>query len=264
MSEFPIHLDSTGVVRSLSLQPSPPAFGVGLPRGDILALSDIREFSTHPQEIEIKDQGQIGACTYHGLATTGEGTRAAAGMTYVPLSPWYGYSQVARGRNVGTSISESLEVIKQVGLAPESMVPWGTIDPRYLSAESHAAAKRFRCEIGANLTTWQEILSAVALGRYVTLSVVVGNGFDSLDSDGVPPAYRGAANHAICVGGGLKFSAKKGPLLDAQNSWGERWGMGGRFRISQAHIDNAQWFEAITLVAVYDDPQDVTNPPMVA
>ena len=264
MSESPIHLDSTGVVRRLNLIPSPPAFRAARPGGIVLPPSEIADYDRWPAEVTIKDQGQYGACNGHATATAIEYARSVVGMTHVPLSAWYVYAILCNGWDRGSSISDALNQINDDGIAPESLVPWGTINPRQLTQSARQSASRFKAEYAASLTTWDEIVSAVALGQSLDLSVCVGGNFSSLDSEGVPPAYRGPGNHAVMVGGGIKTSRRWGKLVRMANSWGTAWGQKGFCWLAKAHIEAGRYFECYSVSAVYDDPQDTTNPPMVA
>lgn len=264
MSEFETHVTPDGVPRALNLVESPATFKANFGAGRVIPASSIRDFQSWPAKLTIKDQGSFGACVGHATATTIEANRSASGKTYIPLSAWFPYAILCNGWDRGASISEALTVAVRDGVAPESTVPWGTINPAKLSADSRKQAKRFTIEFGDSLDGWEQVLTAVALGQFVNLSVRAGNNFSNLDSEGVPGLTRGAANHAVTVGGGIKTSRKHGQLVLMTNSWGKAWGQAGQCWLSRAHIDNAGWFEAYTVVASHDDPLDPTNPPRVA
>ncbi len=264
MSDFPSHVTPDGVKRALNLIPSPPAFRASKPLAGVLQDSEILDFDNWPSSVKIKDQGQYGACVGHSTATSIESERAFSGMSPIPLSAWYAYSILCGGIDRGASIADALTLITADGIAPETLVPYGTINPRKLTDGAHKAAPRFRAELAATMTGYEDAISEAALGRFVVLSIPVGDQFSNLDPEGVPPVYRGVANHAVCVGGGIKTSKKWGRLIRMANSWGARWGLDGFCWLSKAHIDNALYFEAYSVSAVYDDPQDPTNPPKVA
>src|SRR5690606_13903366 len=139
-------------------------------------------------------------------------------------------------------------------------VEYGTIDPRRLPQQAHDAAPRFRIEIGEPLRSFREMMSATQLRKPFNFSVHVGGGFDRLDSDGVPGYSGGWGNHAVCGGLGAKKTSRHGWVILWQNSWSTRWGDNGFAWISERFIDDQGYFDAYTIDAVLDDPQDPTRP----
>jgi hypothetical protein len=257
---------SSGETRVLGLVPSDPRLVAAVPSwadagNPVLPESEWKEFDEWPDAVKIKDQDGKGACNGHAAALAQELARYAAGMTHVPLSAWYVYSILCNGIDRGSSILDALALVKERGVAPEADVAYGLINPRRLTDQSHKDAARFKLEVGAKLTTWPEIVTAVLLRRPLNLSIQVGMGFNNLDAEGVPPVAMGPGNHAVCVAMGLKNSKKWGWLVKMPNSWGTQWGQNGFYWLSQRHVARSRWFECYEVSAVVDDPQDQTNPP---
>lgn len=253
----------TGETRLLGSIPSDPRKVAAVPLyvGEVLPESELREFDDWPKAVAIKDQDGKGACNGHATATAAELARFVEGMGHVPLSAWWVYSILCNGVDRGSNILDAYELIGKDGVAPESTVDYGIINPRKLTAEAKAAAPRFRVEQGESLKTWRQITSAVMLRQSLNISVCVGRRFNNLDAEGVVGVDRGPGNHAVCVGLGLKKSAKHGWLVKMGNSWSTQWGQDGFCWLSEAVIEAGSYFEAFSVKAIVDDPSDADNLP---
>jgi hypothetical protein len=248
-----------GVTRALGLIPSkiygatllataPPSGAVIVPASELVA------FDAWPRELPILDQGQWNACTYFSSVQALSYARYESGQPYVALDPLYPYLKVTGGRNTGTNILQAAQVLAMGGVPPVNMAR---------STGVTAAALRFRIELSESLTTWEELLSAVARRRPVVGSVYVGMSYHYLDAEGAMGVNRGQANHAIFLGGGLKHSKVHGWMVKHAGSWGTAWGQGGFGWYTQAHFDNAGYGEAYTVQAACEDLADNENPPPV-
>lgn len=257
-------LVANGDRRILNLQPSPAGNLVGIPAfGPTMPDSEVRAFDDWPAPLKIKDQDGAGACNGHATATVLEFARYHSGQPYVPMSAWWVYGCLVKGWDRGSNIIDALNLISDKGCAPESMVKYKDYSGRY-SDDAKAAAMRYKLEIGAQLKTWEEVLTAVALRQSVNLSIRVGMGFNNLNSDGCPGVGRGPGNHAVMCGGGIKKSRRSGWLVRMANSWGSGWGLDGFCWLGRAHIEAGTWFEAFTVSAVIEDLADDDNPPPVS
>jgi hypothetical protein len=248
-----------GHERILNLQPSDPRklHRYRATPFPTIPLDKVQEFDDWPSEVQYKDQDGAGACNGHATATFEEYLRALAGMPYVALSAWYIYGMLVHGRDVGSNITDALELIQSKGVAPESDVKYGDFSGNY-QATTHADASRFTCEIGGSLTEWEEIVSVVALRGACNMSVRANDGWSrGLDSDGCPPVGRGPGNHAVMVGGGIKRLANGEVAIRMTNSWGAKWGLGGYCWLKRAHWEAGTWRECIFGRAVARDPKDV-------
>jgi hypothetical protein len=235
----------------LLLQESPPEFHAlfSSKPAKVIPSSEIRDFDLWPQALKIKNQGTIGACNGFASATAVEYTRAMHNLPYVRLSPWWVYGKLVGGWDTGSNIGQALDLIRREGVAPDHLVKQGDFSGRY-SNEAVAEAAKYKVEIGSKLTTWDEILTAVALRRGVNFSVRA-SGWDSgrLDADGCPPVGRmGPHNHAVFGGGGIKTTSRGERLIRMANSWDVRWGDRGFCWISRAHFEEGWWREAFEVV----------------
>jgi C1A family cysteine protease len=264
-SDLPTIVDPfTGETRVLGSLPSDPRLVAAMApyRGEVLPESELREFDDFPEHIKIKDQDGFGACNGHAAATAAEMARYVQGMDHVPLSAWYVYAILCNGRDVGSNILDAYKLTSDKGIAPESSVKYGIINPRKLTEDAHEAAPRFRVEMGETYQSWRQIVSAVMLREAMNLSVCVGRNYNNLDEDGVMGVDRGPGNHAIAVGLGLKKTKRWGWVIKNPGSWSTQWGVDGFGWVSEAMIEAGSFFECYSVKAVVDDPSDPENPPL--
>lgn len=264
MAEHKTIIDAyTGTRRVLNLRPKPPSLTLRAQR-TLAAIpeQDWIEFAYEGVPVKVKDQGQFGACNGHAVATSAEIARWIAGLGHVDLSAWFIYAILCNGRDVGSSIAEGLDLIRREGICPEADVPWGTINPRNLTQQSHQHAGRFKVEIGASLPDFDAMMSATQQGRPGNFSICADS-FGRLDADGCPGYSRGGCNHAVTYGLGAKKGRDGKWMILCQNSWRVDWGLNGLFYIKDYHVNGAPYFDAYEVIAVGYDPEDPDQPPVV-
>lgn len=255
-----------GVEYKLGNFPSPYGYRVSasrpLPKIDI---ATIRPFEYPESVVQIKDQGQYGACCGHAAASSLEWARWIANPTspYQSLSAWFVYANLCGGIDRGASISEALQFLIDNGTCLDGSVPHGTINPRRLTDPNKQEASRFKIEVGQKLTTYDQMVISAALGQTYNASVCVGSNFTNLDSNGVAGFSRGMGNHAVCGGLGLKKGPDGDWLIKFQNSWTRSFGVNGFFWISRRHVEQQGYFDCYNLIAVESDPQDPDRPPVL-
>ena len=271
--QFPLdfHTDPRGHIRPLGLVPPLP--GASLPVGDftvpIVPQDQWVEFDlttdpTYP--LKIKDQDSRGACNGHATAEAMELARWIHGQAHVPLSGWFPYAILCGGWDRGSSIGEALSLIQTKGLAPESDVEYEVINPRKLTDQAYKDALNFKCEVGAPLETWEQIMSAVQLKLGgVNLSIRCGGSFTP-DAGGVVNVSRGPGNHAITAGHGAK-KVTAGPYkgqwaIKWQNHWTAQWGLNGYAWLVQDHWDKQSYAEAWVIRTPIENPTDPSIPPV--
>jgi C1A family cysteine protease len=271
MAQYPLpfHKDSNGQYRPLGLVP--PLLGSVMPVGEFLIPtipeSEWQEFdlTTEPgYPLVIKDQNGKGACNGHATAEAMELSRWLHGQPHVPLSGWFPYAILCGGWDRGSTISEALSLIQKTGLAPETQVAYGTINPTKLSKEAYDVATNFKAEVGIALDTWEQIMSAVQLrmgGIDISIKVPNLSSWD-LDSEGVVPVASGMGNHAICAGHGAKKLKDGRWAIKWQNSWTDQWGNKGYAWYTQNHWEKQSGREAYVIRTPAENQRDDSNPPV--
>lgn len=258
---MPWHSDGCGGVRMLaSLCPGvdhrPRVLGwlaSGMP---IIPRAKWEEFDAPTADVVIKDQGSTNSCVGHAWASAVELAFRTAGSPHTKLSPWYVYSQINNGRDMGAIISDGADVVR-AGVAPDASVPQGTWRARQIPDGAKQLAPRYRVAEVYVAETWDAFVSAVLLGFYSPFGLAVGARFNDLDQDGVATTG-GMPNHAVCGGGGLK-QARRGWAVKVRNSWGTRWGLNGFFWVVESAW--SRWADAVVIRAVLDPP-DQSPPPV--
>ncbi len=216
--------------------------------------------------VRIKDQGQHGSCTGHGNTSALETARAIAGLQYVDLSATFPYAFNNRNQDNGAITSEVTEWMAMNGTCPMSMCDEDTIYTRNIKnlAEAQRIAKRFRFGKHYAVTNWAEVGSALSYGFTVVISLCVGTGWESVDSEGMVPASRGYANHCIYV-----RSLKRRPSgargssqwkAEMPNSWGERWANNGIACVTREHFENSKMGDHVAIQTALLDPEDADGP----
>lgn len=249
--------DPSGEVRLLASRPAPAglmlATKITLPD---LPDSELREFDLRlnpDYPVQIKDQNGKGACNGHAAASSYEDASYISGLPHVPISAWSIYAPLCNGWDVGSSIAEALQLFEQQGAAEESYVPYGTINPKQLSAEALANRACHKIEIGCKLHTFRDLLVAAHMRFPFNFSVPVNSGFNTLDEYDVPQNRPGDHNHAVSGGFALKKSVKYNWLVPTRNSWGTNWGRKGYFNTAERTI-LGPGFDAYCVIATVINP----------
>ena len=264
-NELPTIIDPyTNELRVLGTIPSDPRLVASIPpyTGTLLPESELQEFNDYPDHLEIKDQNGKGACNGFATAAALEQTRYVQGMKHVPLSGWFTYAILCNGRDVGSNILQAYAQAQEIGVAPESTVDYGIINPKNLTPRAHKEAQKYRLRVGASYQSWRQIVSSVMLRENLNLSVCVGRNFNNLDQEGVAGLDRGPGNHAVTVGLGLKKSKRWGWLVLMRNSWSPRWGQSGFCYLAEAHIEAGSYFECFSVHQVSEDLEANELPPI--
>ncbi len=264
--EAPAFIDPLGIPRILgrtfsnrpqmAIQPFADAPGV-----PVIDLAKIPAYDRWQANIPILDQGQIGSCTAHGLASAMMKARDLANYAYIPLGPTSLYAQINGGRDQGSNPSDGITALQQNGICTLADVPDTFIRWESISSQAKDTAKRFRvvAEGVYTLSNFAEIVTADYLGWGVCLTINVGNNFNP-GTNGIVGYAPGMANH--CVSGGEGFQLIGGqPAYRFRNSWTTRWGVNGCGWFTARYIDQQPQMEAFAIKWTLADPLDPNNPP---
>ena len=209
--------------------------------GAILSAPDIRDYHLHaktnkfPESFELpmpeaKQQGMVGSCVAHALATIIEYYNKKEYTFHLPMSVGYIYGNRISGthRDAGMNIRDALKDLRNEGDVPEYLFPVNVEVPdiyrlvEQCKEELRPKALPHRISSFARVYTIDEMKAALysgypiifAIDWYKKAAVRDGVlGFDSKTSNGC---------HCMVIYGWNE----KGWLF--QNSWGPLWGNRGR------------------------------------
>ena len=167
-----------------------------IPRSEWDSLA--KGISLRPYVREILDQDGVGSCATESTTQGVMVARAAAGLPHVSLNPWSIYWYTSGGRDGGSSIDENLAYVPEHGICPTELHPRSKGWRAKPSDAAMDAAMAYRIEEFYDITTVDEMVSALLTGF---------------------PVVYGAAGHSVLKVAHL--DASKG--LDV-NSWSTAWG----------------------------------------
>ena len=246
----------------------PPSEAVSAPPPDFVSArkvfprSEWRDISLRHYGVPIMDQKQSSACG--GFATCAAFSVGwyASGQPQYRFSPFWIYGLCNHGRDAGLVLSDALAALIEHGVAREEAVPSGAM---FRSQFPTTAFSDARCHkvMAWKLSSFDELGSALAQGLTVVSGIMVGQNLGKLDSEGVCPLPdRIVGGHAMAHLG-IKRSNRHGWLIETQNSWSSRWGMGGYCYLHEGHF--AGRVDAFAVGIGLDSVADrTTDPPPVA
>lgn len=266
---LPHVVDHKGVRRACGHVPSRrlPMSGFAPPMApaDLIPPADYEEFELPmPSGVMIKDQGQVGACNTHSETLNLQLVDVAAGRPNVALSAWAPYGWLTNGHDIGSSPVEGLDLLQTRGTPPDAAVAHGNYFPQTYGPQILTEAARFRCEKGVQITTDDELATAIQRLSPVTIAIPVGDAFSDLDAEGVAPLAAGYCNHAVSAVLGMKRAKNGQWIFKVANSWGVGWGLDGFFWLYLAGTTRRAGFEAVMFQSGTDDPQDKGLPVLAA
>jgi hypothetical protein len=177
---------------------------------------------------KIKDQDGVGSCATESTSQAVEITRAFDGMPWVELNPWSIYCFTSGGRDNGSSIDENLVHVRQYGICPEAVWPRSKGWSAKPDKDAMEAAKLFKIDEFYDLTTTEEIGTALLLG----FAVVFGwNGHSCVLTE-LLSASPSTAKYA--------------------NSWSPQWGDEGFGTINLSSINFQYGAFAVRTITVPD------------
>ncbi len=265
---LPIYIDHNGFARPLGNFPTPAStrltFTSPIDQIDVGAIEEF-EYDIAALGFAIKDQNGKGACNGFAADESLEIAMLIKNPSlYVKLSPWFIYSILCNGIDRGSNIGDALDLLSKTGTCLDTSVPYGTINPRSLSAAARAEAARFKIDVGGQLANFADMVKATQLRRPFNFSIRVGPGFDQLDADGCPRVSAGMGNHAVTGGLGLKIGKDGKPRIKWANHWTAQWGDKGYAYVGEEHIAHQPGYEGYDVIVPSADPQEPDRPPPVA
>jgi hypothetical protein len=210
--------------------------------------------------VPIRDQLQIGSCACNAASSALMMDRDAQGFTFDLLSATYLYSLVNGGVDAGSYPEDVIRALVARGTCLESQAPEGLYLRSQIRDRPGADATAGRFKVGADdwyaITTWEGLVTATLLGYHWFAPVYATQPWYQVGPDGRAPATPGPGNHEVCGGEGATIDSRGDVVLDARNSWGERWGAAGYFGYREAHMVSQPYWRAIAVKSALPDPQD--------
>lgn len=209
---------------SLDILPSPPD-----PRDytePVVATMHLPKRASLPT-YKILNQYQTPYCAgASGAGTAGGFYKKHFSMTYLY---WLAKRYDGIPDRPGTYLRTICKVMNKYGCGLEEDMPFTDTKPEI---RGHETARKYRVKRYYRLRTIHEIKTALAFGQYVLLATFVTKD-NWMRSDGwiSKPSghlYGGHATYLYGYDDNLTQGKYKGYFIGA-NSWGERWGSGGRY-----------------------------------
>lgn len=277
---LPMYVDDAGNVRILAnlpqtvesrqLRSAAPTFrqylqSVGLdviPRNKLKGVNNRKRF---PSKDFITSQRNSSGCVGWSDELATRRLAFALGLRNRDGSPLkfsgaFRYAHINGNRDAGAMIGDSMRSAERDGICFQSEFDYPNIFMRQIPASAFETAKRFRLVNSYRIDTYDELLTAIEIGKFPQFPVQVGSNFGSTDSDGVSGVSRGYGNHSV-HGDGSKFSTRWGWLVDMPNSWSASWCDDGRTFLSEKHFNALGDFDGWVHVDFAGDPLDPNPPP---
>lgn len=201
-------------------------------------------------------------CASQATAGGMEVARLANGKTYRKLSAVFMYAQVNGGVDQGSRISDMIACAKSMGTCLYELGPDdGRFRKNQFSSDAYKQASRFRVLDAFRVRTFEEMCSALSLGRPVVSGFACGANFTKGnwgDNEVAPLPDQLVGGHAV-LHVGIKI-VNGVPLIETVNSWAG-WNRDGCTWMRREHWDAKYGFpfEAYAIVNMMDDPQDTSD-----
>lgn len=206
----------------------------------------------------IYDQNGKGSCVGHGTAAAFGAAWSMAGNKARRFSACYVYSLINGGSDRGAIVEDALKAMEKYGVCLESTVgPLKIYRSQYDTQAADNEAKRFTIFQSYQLDSFDEIASAVQLGKLAVFGIDIGRNFEP-NTHGVIPERSGSGGGHCMYACGLKRISGKW-YLEVPNSWHERWGLNGVCYIPESYF--AGYVDAFVIETPHSDPQDPNSPP---
>jgi len=182
----------------------------------------------------IENQGGIGSCQGHMQASMGEGCYwVATNGKVTQFSNIYAYYKTQQidglsGRDVGSTLSGGLTVVKNHGLCPLDVMPYPSRYSWNVPREADKAAADYKIKTGVVLRSERELFNFLATGQGFAGMGIMWNNINTTAQGTIERYnYSGGGGHAVGILGYSERRKGDRPYYWVANSWSERWGNKG-------------------------------------
>jgi hypothetical protein len=225
---------------------APPSYG---DHAIVLPRSEWVEREPDPTWVPVLDQDGYNSCTGNAAVGSLMQSFALSGIAVPELSASYVYMHVNGGADNGAVLSDTLAILKSRGAPPSRTCPENLIYLRQKPPTADAEAMQYRCQRSLTCNSFDEFMSAIQIYGSCPFVVQVGNGFNSLDSEGYIPATRGPGNHAVRAYGTSR-DRRGNWRARGRNSWNTTFGINGDFYMREEHFDSIGYQDCYCVMSV--------------
>jgi hypothetical protein len=231
----------------------------------LLPREQFREIDLSWTGVPVMDQDGQNKCVGDASCVVAAIANVQKGEPLTLVSGDFLYALINHDRDQGAVVSDAALALQQVGIAPASLVPDGTIYRRQIPQAAFQAAPRYKLDTWFHCTSFDAICTALTLGFPVVAGFLIGNNFVRLDQEGcVPLPDQVIGGHALAMIG-LKKSRNGRWLVKFQNSWTQQFGIGGYGFMDEAFMNftvrqYGGQLDAFAAVWMAPDPQEDPGP----
>jgi hypothetical protein len=215
------------------------------------------DFVTNAPRSLIEDQTQLGSCT--AFTATGAHCRQRwiRGKKVVRLSGFWLYDQINGGRDAGSNIIDSSEVIRRKGAPPMESYTRCI----FRAGQDPVGVEWYKEDLEITLTDFDDMAVALQVGILPQFPIDAGGNFERFDGNGVSTSRGSNPNHSVYAAGLDYINGVW--VLRGVNSWTEDWGpfKDGTWYATERQINDCAGDEDAYGHASVADPATSTNYP---
>jgi hypothetical protein len=211
----------------------------------------------------VGNQNPLSSCNGYANKHRAERCRSLRGLEHVKLSGEAIYALMNGGRDQGSVLKDGEDLSKDVGFAPETLVPVRRFfTERTLPQAARAEMHRFRIDETYHVDSEEELIWALLNGFQAVIAVHANNSYMRLDREGVRGAADGVGNHAVAVQD-VRYNRRTGEWdFDEVGSWDVTNGDGGYAWLSwRRHLRTTVRYHRFNVARTTRDDPEAINPP---
>lgn len=209
------------------------------------------------------NQNPYSSCCSHGLRNALVRSIYARTGDFINLQPHSAYAWINGGRDQGAALSDAMKEMEEHGMLTTSDAKASQIYLSQFPKGIWTKALRYR---GHAFEARDELtyLNGLARGLFGAIAVDVNNAYMNWNGSGLTPVGNGVGNHCVCAHDAEWDAASGQFVFEGPGSWGE-WGDGGHWHNTWKQLSIPNKNHTFYLIeASFDDPEDPTQPPVLA